>query len=115
MTERDEFLVLRFSLVEEPQSVMVSDAMPFPKGAAILAALEKDREFTLNAVWYSFIGFAEAQPTEVTRVEQGRFFIGKFAKLKKAHIGIKVPGDIVETEADDWLPILTVLDLKRQY
>ena len=30
-------------------------------------------------------------------------------------MGIKVPGDIVETEEDDWLPLLAIFDLKGQY
>ncbi len=75
----------------------------------MLTAIEQDREFTLNGVQYSFVGFVEANPSIQSRRELARFFIGKFAKLKKALMGIKVPGDIVETEEDDWLPILTNL------
>lgn len=115
MLERNEFLVLRFSLVEEPQTAIITSSIPVPKGAAILPAIERDREFTLNGVQYSFVGFSEAQPSDNSRIEQKRFFIGKLAKLKKAHMGIKIPGDILETEEDDWLPIIVIFDLKEQY
>jgi hypothetical protein len=113
--DQKEFLVLRYSLVEEPQTQLSVDALPLPKGMAVLVSIQQDREFILNGVQYSFVGFVEAQPSSKSRMQPSRFFIGKFAKLKKAHMGIKVPGDIVETEEDDWLPLLTVFDLREQY
>jgi hypothetical protein len=115
MPDQREFLVLRYSLIEDSQTPINAQPLPSPKGMAVLAAIRQDHEFFLNGVHYSFVGFAEAQPSQQARVESSRFFIGKFAKLKKAHMGIKVPGDIVETEEDDWLPLLTVFDLKEQY
>lgn len=115
MLDQKEFLVLRYSLVEEPQSQLSVDVLPSPKGMAVLVSIEQDREFTLNGVQYSFVGFVEARPSLKSKIEPSRFFIGKFAKLKKAHMGVKVPGDIVETEQDDWLPLLTVFDLRQQY
>ncbi len=115
MPDQKEFLVLRYSLVEEPQTQLSVDALPLPKGMAVLVAIQRDREFTLNGVQYSFVGFTVARTSLKSRVEPSRFFIGKFAKLKKAHMGIKVPGDIVETEEDDWLPLLTIFDLREQY
>lgn len=115
MPDQREFLVLRFSLTEESQRAISPDPLPTPKGKAVLAAIEKDREFALNGVEYSFVGFVEGQPSLQSRIDPTRFFIGKFAKLKKAHMGIKVPGDIVETVEDDWLPLLTIFDLKEQY
>lgn len=115
MPDQKEFLVLRYSLVAEPQTQFNADALPSPKGMAVLVAIQQDREFTLNGVQYSFVGFVEARPSLKSRVESSRFFIGKFAKLKKAHMGVKVPGDIVETEEDDWLPLLTIFDLREQY
>ncbi len=115
MFDQKEFLVLRYSLIEETQVSMSVEPIPSPKGVAILASIQQDREFTLNGVQYSFVGFTEARPSQKSRVEPSRFFIGKFAKLKKAHMGVKVPGDILETEEDDWLPLLTIFDLKDQY
>jgi len=113
--DKKEFLVLRYSLIEEIQTQISAEELPSPKGKAVLASIQLDREFTLNGVQYSFVGFTEAQPSLKSRIEPSRFFIGKFAKLKKAHMGIKIPGDILETEEDDWLPILTIFDLKDQY
>lgn len=115
MEENKEFLVLRFSLVEEPQRVIAPEPMPFPKGAAILSAIDRDREFVLNGVRYSFVGFTEAQPMDNSPFPPSRFFVGKVAKLKKAHMGKKVPGDILETEEDDWFPVLTIFDVEGQY
>lgn len=115
MPDQKEFLVLRYSLVEERQTQLSDDALPLPKGMAVLVSIQQDREFTLNGVQYSFVGFVEARPSLKSRIEPLRFFIGKFAKLKKAHMGVKVPGDIVETEEDDWIPLLTVFDLQEQY
>lgn len=115
MEENREFLVLRFSLVEEPQRAIVTDPIPTPKGAAVLAAISRDREFVLNGVHYSFVGFSEACPSDNFPFPPSRFFVGKVAKLRKAHMGKKIPGDIVETEEDDWFPVLTIFDIEGQY
>lgn len=115
MEENSEFLVLRFSLVEEPQYAIAAQMLPSPKGAAVLVAIERDREFILNGVRYSFVGFSEARPTKNIQFPKSRFFVGKVAKLKKAHMGKKIPGDIVETEEDDWFPVLTIFDVEAQY
>jgi hypothetical protein len=115
MPDQREFLVLRYSLIEETQVSIQAKPLPDPKGRAILASIRQDREFSLNGVQYSFVGFNEGRSSERSESNRNRFFIGKFAKLKKAHMGIKVPGDIVETEEDDWLPLLTIFDLKEQY
>lgn len=115
MEEDREFLVLRFSLVEEPQRAIAAEAIPSPKGAAVLAAIDRDREFALNGVRYSFVGFSEAHPTNNFPFPPSRFFVGKVAKLRKAHMGKKVPGDIVETEEDDWFPVQAIFDVEGQY
>jgi hypothetical protein len=115
MEENREFIVLRFSLVEEPQRAIATDPIPTPKGAAVLAAVSRDREFVLNGVHYSFVGFSEARPSDNFPFPQSRFFVGKVAKLRKAHMGKKIPGDIVETEEDDWFPVLTIIDIEGQY
>jgi hypothetical protein len=115
MEENREFLVLRYSLVEEPQRAIATQPIPSPKGAAVLAAIERDREFVLHGVRYSFVGFSEVQPTKGFPFPPSRFFVGKVAKLRKAHMGRKIPGDIVETEEDDWFPVLTIFDVNGQY
>jgi hypothetical protein len=109
-----EFIVLRYSLIEEPQGVFSSNQLPTPKGAAVLEAIQEDREFTFRSINYSFVGFAPSCSSSASE-EQHRFCMGKFAKLKKAHMGRKVPGDIVDTEEDDWLGLITVFDLEQQY
>lgn len=115
MEENREFLVLRFSLVEEPQGVIATETIPSPKGAAVLSAIDRDHEFALNGTRYSFVGFSEARPTNNFPFPHSRFFVGKIAKLRKTHMGKKVPGDIVETEEDDWFPVLTIFDIEEQY
>jgi hypothetical protein len=115
MEEKKEFLVLRYSLVEEPQHAIGVEAIPSPKGAAVLVGIAQDREFQLNGVRYSFVGFSEARATDMYRFPPSRFYVGKVAKLKQAHMGRKIPGDIIETQEDDWLPILTVFDVEGQY
>lgn len=115
MDEEKEFLVLRYSLIEEPQGGIGIENIPSPKGAAILVAIEHDREFVLNGVRYSFVGFSEARPNIDYPFPASRFFVGKVAKLRKAHMGRKIPGDIVETQEDDWFPVLTIIDIVGQY
>ena len=115
MKEQQEFLVLRYSLVEEQQRAIGVSPLPSRKGDAILPALGHDREFVLNGVKYSFVGFSLVVPTLEFVFPENRFLVGKTAKLKLAHMGTKVPGDIVETRADDWIPVLTIVDLEGQY
>lgn len=47
-----EFLVLRYSLVEEAQKSIHVEKLPTPKGASAKAALAGDSEFLLNGVKY---------------------------------------------------------------
>lgn len=115
MKNTGEFLVLRYSLVEESQKSMVATPLPVLKGAAVTVALIGDREFVRNNVRYAFVGFSEAKPTDLYWFQEGRYIVGKVAKLRTAHVGEKVPGDIVEHEADDWIPLVAVFDLKEQY
>lgn len=110
-----EFLVLRYSLVEEAQRSLEVAELPTPKGAAVTIALSGDREFTRNNVLYAFVGFSEAKSTELIQFEAGRYLVGKIAKLRTAHVGEKVPGDIIAHTTDDWIPLVTVVDLKEQY
>jgi hypothetical protein len=112
--EEKEFIVLRYSLIEEPQGDFSSNPLPAPKGKAVLEAIKEDREFTFKKTRYSFVGFASASPSSDNN-DILRFCTGKFAKLKKAHMGKKAPGDIVDTEEDDWLALITVFDMKNQY
>lgn len=112
--EQKEFIVLRYSLIEEPQGDFSSNPLPVPKGRAVLEAIREDREFTFKMSSYSFVGF-ESTPSSSDSNDLHRFCTGKFAKLKKAHMGKKVPGDIVNTEEDDWLALITIFDMKEQY
>lgn len=115
MKNSGEFLVLRYSLVEDAQASLDVSPLPTPKGAAVLAALVDDREFERNSVQYAFVGFAEVKPTDLYYFQTGRYYVGKVAKLRTAHVGEKVPGDIIEHEADDWIPLVAVFDLQEQY
>lgn len=115
MKDIGEFLVLRYSLVEEAQRSLEVAALPAPKGAAISIALIGDREFIKNSVLYAFVGFAVAKPTPLHDFAIGRYLVGKVAKLRTAHVGEKVPGDIIERQADDWIPLITVVDLEEQF
>jgi hypothetical protein len=115
MNELKEFLVLRYSLVEEQQHSAIIEPIPSPKGKAILVAITQDREFLSKGTRYGFVGFSEILPAGGINFPPGRFFLGKTAKLKKAHMGRKVPGDIIETEEDDWLPLITIIDTETQH
>lgn len=109
------FLILRYSLIQEAQGSLASVALPDPKGRSILISILNDREFTSNGVRYSFVGFSEATPTAQLAFPKERFFVGKTAKLRQTHVGEKVPGNIIEHQADDWIPLITVMDLVEQY
>lgn len=115
MVEERPFYVFRFSLIEESQQALVPRALPSPKGAAALDAISSDREFSHNGVEYAFIGFREIRPTPHFDFPENRYFIGKMARHGKAHVGERVPGDIVEYVEDDWIPVLTIFDLVGQY
>lgn len=115
MKNTGEFLVLRYSLVKESQESIISSPLPTPKGKAVTVSLMGDREFIRNTVRYAFVGFSEAKPTSVYRFQKGRYMVGKVAKLRTAHVGEKVPGDIVAHLEDDWIPLVAVFDLKEQY
>jgi hypothetical protein len=113
--EFKEFMILRYSLVEEQQSAVFVEPLPLPKGEAILVAIKEDREFQLNGVKYSFVGFSEVIPPNGNSFPPARFYMGKTAKLKKTHMGTKVPRDIIETKEDDWIPIITIFDTETQH
>lgn len=115
MFNKGEFLVLRYSLIKEAQESIDVSPLPSPKGKSILVALDGDREFVLNNVKYAFVGFSIAKPTDIFSFENDRYLVGKIAKLRTAHVGEKVPGDIIEHEADDWIPLIAVFDLYEQY
>lgn len=109
------FLVLRYSLVENKQGALVPTPLPKPKGAVVVAALQDDgREFVKNKVRYSFVGFSYVEPL-ADEFPKDRFLVGKTAKHKLTKVGDKVPGDIVAHDADDWVPVITVVDTVGQY
>lgn len=115
VSELKEYLVLRYSLVEEAQVVIEPKAIPSIKGRAILPALENDREFSSNGVLYSVLGFHQLRPTHGYEYPDDRFFLGKIAKRRKQQTGEKVPGDIIEFEHDNWIPIAVVVDVITQH
>lgn len=114
MSEK-EYLILRYSLVEESQQVLEPKPIPAIKGHAILPAIAQDRELKNNGVLYSVLGFHELKPSFGYDYPGGRLYIGKLAKLKKQQTGEKVPGDIVEFEHDNWIPITVVIDIDTQH
>lgn len=109
------FLILRYSLIQEAQGALQIKSLPDPKGRAILVSLVGDREFFSNSVKYGFIGFSITSPTNQGQFPSDRFVIGKTAKLRHTHVGEKIPGDIIEHKADDWIPLITIVDLLEQY
>lgn len=109
------FLVLRYSLIENKQGALVPEPLPIPKGAVVVSALQDDaREFVKNKVRYSFVGFVYVDPV-ADEFPKGRFLVGKTAKHKITKVGDKIPGDIVPHDADDWVPVITIVDLVDQY
>lgn len=57
-----EYLILRYSLVEESQKAIDTKPIPSIKGHAILPAIKTDREFKNNGVMYSVLGFHDLRP-----------------------------------------------------
>ena len=110
-----EYLILRYSLVEEIQNVIESEPIPKIKGEAILPSIKSDREFQSNGVLFSILGFHLLEPAFGYDFPTRRFYIGKIAKRKKQQIGEKVPGDIVEFEHDNWIPISIIIDVETQH
>ena len=110
------FLVLRYSLVENKQGSLVPKTLPAPKGKAVLSAvLDDGRDFHRNGVRYSFVGFSFINPGSSDEFPEDRFLVGKTAKFRLAHMGEKIPGDIIPHDADDWVPIITIIDVVGQY
>lgn len=113
-----EFLVLRYTLVEETQVKLFASPLPKPKGLAVLKALgvnEPDQYFKKNGVQYSFVGFKWAKPTVGYDFPEGRFLAGKVAKLRQTETGKHVPGDIVKHPQDDWVGLFTIIDVQTQH
>lgn len=115
MKDIGAFLVLRYSLIEESQQSFEVSPLPVPKGAVVSIAIYGDREYTYNKVQYAFVGFSEVNPTPPYEFQSNRYIVGKIAKLRKAKVGEKVPGDIIEHEEDDWIPLVAIFDLQEQY
>lgn len=110
-----EYLILRYSLVEESQEAIDTKPIPNIKGHAILPAIITDREFKNNGVIYSVLGFHSLKPAYGYDYPENRFYIGKIAKLKQQQTGERVPGDVVEFEHDNWIPITIVIDVETQH
>lgn len=105
------FYLLRYTIVEEDQSVLFAKELPTPKGYAIcdaLSVLGNDRFFTHYGVTYSFVGFHNP-------LRKKRFLFGKVAKLRKLALGEYQPGDIKKDSHDDWIPLLCLVDCETQH
>jgi hypothetical protein len=110
-----EYLILRYSLVEEYQNDFDTKPIPKVKGHAILPAIEKDREFKSNGSLCSVLGFHDLKPSFGYDYPEKRLYLGKIAKLKKQQTGEIVPGDILEFEHDNWIPLTVVIDVVTQH
>lgn len=115
MDEVNDFWVLRYSLIKEAQEVLFPEALPKIKGEYVISALLSDREFKYQGVTYGFVGFKPVLSTHGYQFPSNRFYIGKFAKLKKQQIGEKIPGDIVDVEHNNWISILLIFDVVTQH
>jgi hypothetical protein len=115
MAELKEYLILRYSLIEERQKAINPLPLPSIKGAAIICAVERDRELEHNRVLYSLVGFHSVQSEFGYDYPNDRFYIGKLAKLQKQQTGEKIPGDILEIEHDNWVPITIIIDIETQH
>jgi len=114
MDQERPFVVLRYFLIEEGQRSIDPKPLPAVKGMAVIDALVPERDWVKNGVKYSFVGFASVNPGHNETFPKNRFFVGKIAKLRKAHVGEKVPGDIIEHEEDDWIPLVAIFDSVSQ-
>lgn len=115
MDDATGFLVLRYSLIEEAQASIDPHPLPEPKGRAVEIALRGDREYTSKQAQYAFVGFTQPTPRPPYVFPRDRYLVGKVAKLRKAHVGEKVPGDIIEHVADDWIPLIMIVDVESQH
>jgi hypothetical protein len=105
------FYLLRYTIIEEDQSILFAKVLPTPKGYAIcdaLSVLGNDRFFTHFGVTYSFVGFHNPKRNK-------RFLFGKVAKLRKLALGEYQPGDIKNDSHDDWVPLLCLVDCETQH
>src|SRR5690606_9860455 len=109
------FLVLRYFMVEEDQRQIEAKALPAVKGKAVIDALIPERDWIKNGVSYSFVGFFAAVPGHGESFPQNRVYVGNVGTIGKARMGEKVPGDIVEHEEDDWIPLITIVDTESQF
>ena len=114
-TNEETFYVFRYSLIEEQQEVLISKKLPVPKGNAIEVAIINDREWEDKNVKFSFVGFNKSiYSSNEDKKKRQSIFIGKLARLKKTNFGEKVPGDIVDHEEDDWIPVIVIFDTIEQ-
>lgn len=114
MDREQRFVTLRYFLIEEGPVLFEPETLPRIKGEAILTALDKDREWLKRGVRYAFLGFTATVPDQADNFPANRFVVGKIAKHRKAHVGERVPGDIIEHEEDDWIPLIVIIDLLTQ-
>jgi len=115
MSDIKDYLVLRYSLIEERQKAIDIKTTPKVKGRAILCAIDNDREFKYNGVLYSVLGFHSLEPSFGYEYPPNRLYLGKIARVRKQQTGERIPGDIIEYEHDNWIPITVVIDVHTQH
>lgn len=114
--DETEFYILRYSLTEEKQKSCFPKALPFPKGNAIEVAILNDQEWLDKGTIFSFVGFKKVHFNNLDTKNIAEYlYIGKFARLRKAKLGGKIPGDIIDHEEDDWIPVIVIFDTKNQF
>lgn len=114
-TSESTFYVFRYSLVEEKQETLIPVKLPAIKGDAIKVAVTDDREWMDKNVKFSFVGFSDSIRRDSKETnKRSSILIGKLARLKKTNVGEKIPGDIVNSVEDDWIPVIVIFDTVEQ-
>lgn len=114
-TSESTFYVFRYSLVKEQQETLIPVNLPTIKGDAIKVAVTDDREWMDKNVKFSFVGFSDSIRRESKETnKRSSILIGKLARLKKTNVGEKIPGDIVNSVEDDWIPVIVIFDTVEQ-
>lgn len=104
-----DFYVLRYFVVDEGASLLPPKKVPDIKGETILETLLSNNRWETRGTEFQFIGFSK-EP-----IDEESFYVGKIAKLKKAHLGVETSEDIVDQEADDWKAVILIVDVKNQF
>jgi hypothetical protein len=104
-----DFYVLRYFIVDEGATLLQPKKIPDVKGETILETLLSSNRWETRGTEFQFIGFSKEL------IDEESFYVGKIAKLKKAHLGVETPEDIVDQETDDWKAVILIVDTKSQF